>query len=253
MAGPGWGKAALDIRRALLPAGLALLCGACTVPGGKYDEMMASRGVAGASRESFTVCHGHGCRLRTQVDLTEREWAPVAGGVTPPVGLAGELRIRRRVSGVRSSRVSSAEKAKPFSSRIGTAIGLMEAAVGRQAGTSSDRGGTLNGFGVTAGGTTGFDDQFDCFDETTNTSVYLTLLAQAGYLKWHRIDGWAGRGSLIGSDGWPHQTAVIIALQSKRGYAVDSWFEDNGHAAYMVPLEEWHAGWIPPGFSDSPF
>ena len=223
MAGPGWGKAALDIRRALLPAGLALLCGACTVPGGKYDEMMASRGVAGASRESFTVCHGHGCRLRTQVDLTEREWAPPAASAA----------VERE--------------------RIGTAIGLMEAAVGRQAGTSSDRGGTLNGFGVTAGGTTGFDDQFDCFDETTNTSVYLTLLAQAGYLKWHRIDGWAGRGSLIGSGGWPHQTAVIIELKSRRGYAVDSWFEDNGHAAYMVPLEEWHAGWIPPGFSDSPF
>src|SRR5271167_2876593 len=39
--------------------------------------------------------------------------------VTPPVGLAGELRINSRVFGVISLRVSSAEKAKPFSSRIG--------------------------------------------------------------------------------------------------------------------------------------
>ncbi len=220
----------MDIRRALLQAGLALLCGACTVSGGRHDEMMAERGVAGASRESFTVCHGHGCRLRTLVDLTERDWAPVADLFAEPAASAAVER-----------------------DRIATAVGLIEAAVGRQAGTAGDVGGTLNAFGVTGGGTTGFDNQFDCIDETTNTSVYLTLLAQAGYLKWHHIDGWAGRGSLIGSDGWPHQTAVIIALQSKRAYAVDSWFEDNGHAAYMVPLDAWYAGWVPPGFTDSPF
>ena len=106
---------------------------------------------------------------------------------------------------------------------------------------------------MTVGGTTGFDDQFDCYDETTNTSTYLTLLAQAGYLQWHRIHGWAGRGSLIGSDGWPHQTAVIVELQSRRAWAVDSWFEDNGRAAHVVPLDVWYAGWVPKGFTDSPF
>ncbi len=46
-----------------------------------------------------------------------------AFGVTPPVGLAGELRIKSRVCGVISERVSSAEKAKLFSSRIGTGTG----------------------------------------------------------------------------------------------------------------------------------
>ena len=220
----------MDIRRAFLPSGLALLVTACTVPGGKYDEMMADRGVAGASRESFTVCHGHGCRLRSQVDLAGRPWAPVADLFATP---SADAAIERE--------------------RIATAIGLIEDAAGRKAGTSRDVGGTLNAFGVSSGGTTGFDDQFDCFDETTNTMVYLTLLAQAGYLKWHRIDGWAGRGSLIGSDGWPHQTAVIQELATGRSYAVDSWFEDNGHAAYMVPLDAWYAGWVPEGFSDSPF
>ena len=47
-----------------------------------------------------------------------------AFGVTPPVGLAGELTISNRVRGVISFNVSSAEKAKPFSSRIGTGIGF---------------------------------------------------------------------------------------------------------------------------------
>ncbi len=41
-------------------------------------------------------------------------------GVTPPVGLAGELTMISRVWGVISESSSSALKAKPFSSRIGT-------------------------------------------------------------------------------------------------------------------------------------
>ena len=45
-------------------------------------------------------------------------------GVTPPVGLAGELTMSSRVCGVISLSVSSAENAKLlFSSRIGTGIG----------------------------------------------------------------------------------------------------------------------------------
>ena len=45
-------------------------------------------------------------------------------GVTPPVGLAGEFRISSRVLGVINFSVSSAENAKPFSSRTGTGMGL---------------------------------------------------------------------------------------------------------------------------------
>ena len=44
--------------------------------------------------------------------------------MTPPVGLAGELTMSSRVRGVISFSVSSAENAKPFSSRIGTGTGL---------------------------------------------------------------------------------------------------------------------------------
>ncbi len=46
-----------------------------------------------------------------------------AFGVTPPVGLAGELTMRSRVAGVISDSVSAAENAKPFSSRTGTGTG----------------------------------------------------------------------------------------------------------------------------------
>lgn len=199
-----------------------LLAGAlagCSAPGGDYDALMAEREVVGAQRDAFTVCHGHGCRLRTSVGLTERDWDPVADLFAEP---AADARIER--------------------GRIATAIGILEAAVGRKAGTAKDRGGTFNAMSG--------NDQFDCYDETTNTSVYLTLLARAGYLTWHKLQGWAGRGALI--DGaWPHQTAVVVEIASGRAYAVDSWFEDNGRAAHVVPLEVWRAGWKPEGFSDS--
>ena len=206
-------------RLPVLPAfALVLLLGACSAPGGDYDRMMADRHVVGARQNAFNICHGHGCRLRSQVGLTDLEWDPVADLFAEP---APNARIER--------------------GRIAMAIGILEAAVGPKAGTSGDRGGTFN---AVSG-----NDQFDCFDETTNTSVYLTLLARAGYLKWHKLQGWAGRGALI--DGaWPHQTAVVEEIATGKNYAVDSWFEDNGRAAHVVPLDQWRDGWRPAGFHD---
>jgi hypothetical protein len=205
----------------VLPGLVALGLAACGTPGGGYDSLMAERQVVGAQREAFSICHGHGCRLRTAVGLTELEWDPVADLFAEP---APDARIER--------------------GRVAMAVGILESAVGRKAGTAADRGGTFNAMSG--------NDQFDCYDETTNTSVYLTLLARAGYLKWHKLHGWAGRGALI--DGaWPHQSAVILEIASKRAYAVDSWFEDNGRAAHVVSLEEWRAGWKPAGFSDTIF
>lgn len=206
-----------------LPAlliGAALLgLSACAAPGGDYDDLMNQRGTVAAGKESFAICHGHGCRLRSQVGLTDLEWDPVADLFAEPAASAA---IER--------------------GRIATAIGLIETEVGRKTGTWEDEGGTLN---AVSGNT-----QLDCVDETTNTSIYLTLLARHGYLKWHKIEGWAGRGALIDGS-WPHQTAVILDKESKEPYAVDSWFEHNGRAAHVVPLAAWRDGWKPEGFSDS--
>lgn len=204
----------------MMSAATLLALGACgSSPGGGYDKLMAERQVAGAERDAFTLCHGHNCRLRTGVALTERDWQPLAELFADP---AADARIER--------------------GRIAMAIGILEAAVGPKAGTTGDRGGTFNALSG--------NDQLDCYDETTNTSVYLTLLARAGYLKWHKLEGWAGRGAMI--DGaWPHQSAVILEIATKRAWAVDSWFEDNGRAAHVVPLEDWRRGWKPEGFSDS--
>ncbi|WP_299616002.1 hypothetical protein [Pelagibius sp.] len=206
------------VRKAAVAAGLLLLAG-CGTPGGDYDELMAERNFLGAKPEGFAICHGHGCRLVSEVSLTEAEWHPVAELFAEPAASADIERAR-----------------------IAMATAILEQAVGRKTGTHRDEGGTFNAFSG--------NSQLDCVDETSNTSVYLTLMAKAGYLKWHKIRGWAGRGIFIDGE-WPHQSAVVEELQSKRAYAVDTWFEDNGRPAHVVPLEDWRDGWIPAGFVDS--
>ena len=38
---------------------------------------------------------------------------------------------------------------------------------------------------------------------------------------------------------------VVTDTKTKERYAVDSWFEDNGAPAHIVPLETWRNGWHP--------
>ena len=205
--------------RPVLAGGMMALLAACGTPGGDYDALMAERNFTGAKLENFSICHGHGCRLVSQVSLTEMDWDPVADLFAEPAASADIERTR-----------------------IAMATAILEEAVGRQTGTHDDEAGTFNAISG--------NNQLDCVDETSNTSVYLTLMARAGYLKWHKITGWAGRGLLIDGE-WPHQSAVVEEMKTGKAYAIDTWFEDNGRPAHVVPLETWRAGWIPPGFVDS--
>ncbi len=203
----------------VLAAGLLLGLAACGTPGGDYDALMAQRNFTDAKPDGFEICHGHGCRLTSEVSLTAVEWDRVADIFAEPAASADIERAR-----------------------IAMATAILEETVGRKTGTHKDLGGTFTAFSG--------NHQFDCVDETSNTSVYLTLMAKAGYLRWHKLEGWAGRGLLLDGD-WPHQTAVVTEIKTGKAYAVDTWFEDNGRPAHVVSLEEWRAGWIPPGFVDS--
>jgi len=203
----------------LLALGLLALLGACGSPGGDYDKLMAERNFAGAKPERFSICHGHGCRLVSDVSLSDLEWHKVGALFAEPAASADIERAR-----------------------IAMATAILEEATGRQTGTSVDTAGTFNAISGNA--------QLDCVDETSNTSVYLTLLAKAGYLKWHKLKGWAGRGILIDGS-WPHQTAVVVEIKTGKAFVVDTWFEDNGRPAHVVSLESWRDGWKPPGFVDS--
>ncbi len=163
--------------------------------------------------EAFAVCHGHGCEQRTPVSLTPAEWARVAALFRPP---PADAAAERRA--------------------VACAVGLLERLVGPRTGTAGDLGGTFPGLGRPG--------QMDCVDEASNTGTYLRMLADAGLLRFHVPDGRATRGYFV--MGWPHTTAVMRERGTGRRWAVDSWFEDNGRPARIVPLGLWRRGWRPP-------
>lgn len=163
----------------------------------------------------FSICHGHTCSRIATTGLGPSDW--------------------RRATADLREKAATPELERE---RIARAVGIMEQVVGIKTGTASDRAGNLAGLGQAG--------QMDCVDEATNTSVYLTLFANAGLLHWHEVHHRTSRG-FINLRG-PHSTAVIRDRSSGEYYAVDSWFRDNGEPAYVIPLSTWRWGWTPPGW-----
>jgi len=162
---------------------------------------------------AFQVCHGYGCRLRTEVALDAKQWARVRALFADPAPNAEAERMR-----------------------VAGAVGLIETLVGPKAGTSNDR--------AEAAFLSLDPGQLDCIDEAVNTSTYIALLERDGLLRRHRLDAPARRGFVI--DGaWPHNTAVIRETATDRAYAVDSYFRPNGAGAVVIPVRRWRAGWRP--------
>jgi hypothetical protein len=161
--------------------------------------------------QRFSVCYDNGCRSLAIVSLSEAQWELVKAALLP-----------------------AAESAADEREHLREAIALMEKFAGEATGTWKDKGGTFN---------FGSDGQMDCIDESTNTTLYLTLFQRYDLLHHHRVVDRATRGWFI--FGWPHATAVIREIAGTARWAVDSWFLDNGEPPYVLPLEVWRAGWRP--------
>jgi len=164
----------------------------------------------------FEICQGGGCTESTVTSLNDSEWQLVAK--------------------LFKLTVSNAEEERK---QIARAIGLLEEIVGKKVGTAGDRAGTFDN-GEYIG-------QQDCNDEAINSTTYMRLLQQNGYLKFHEIEDMRTRNFFF--TGWPHTTAVIRETKTGARFAVDSWFYDNGHAATIVPFAQWKANYQP---ADSP-
>jgi hypothetical protein len=157
----------------------------------------------------LTVCHGFGCRLRTEV----------AFSASDRMKMAQMLR---------------AGQASPASERraIAAAVAWLDRRVGPAAGTQHH---------VARAGLAQMsnpDSQFDCIDASRNTTSLLLVLDELHLLKHHRVGQPAARGALL--DGrWPHATAVVAELVSQKEWAVDSWTHAAGERPDIIPLEQW--------------
>lgn len=166
------------------------------------------------STENFDHCYGYGCVKKTKIDFDAKNWTEI-----------------QRI--MRDSKTAEKER-----ENIKKAIGAFERIVGEKAGTKTDKGGTFAKM-------LSKDTQQDCVDESLNTTIYLTIMQQKGLLKFHQVSAPNVRLPIIHAGRWPHQTAVMQDIKSKKLYAVDSWFHDNGHNAEIVTLESWKDGWKP--------
>jgi hypothetical protein len=164
----------------------------------------------------FSVCQGGGCAKLSQLALEQADWQPIA-----------------------TLFAQAPENAKIEREYIAKSIGMLEQIVGNKTGTSNDRAGTF--------GNSDFSGQQDCNDEAINTTTYMRLLKQAGYMRFHEIEDMRTRNFFF--TGWPHTTAVIHEIKTKQRFAVDSWFYDNGMPATVVPFEVWKDNFFP---ADSP-
>jgi len=162
--------------------------------------------------QGFSICYGHTCKYQVNVSLNEGEWST----------------IRQLFESQTDSPLTEREQ-------IRIAIGMLEDIVGNKTGTANDKGENFQGLG--------YKGQMDCVDESTNTTVFLTLLQDDNLLRWHVVDYRTSRG--IFSLQVPHFTAVIRDTESQIRYAVDSWFLDNGKPPFILPLSTWKKGWKP--------
>ena len=160
---------------------------------------------ASPAPDVFPVCYNHECSRQQLVRLNDQQRQSTRDLFSPAATSGAEERamIRR-------------------------AIAQMKEFNGVLAGTSADRGGNVAGAGLPR--------QMDCIDESTNTTIYLTLLQQDGLLRWHELQERAERSKWVIDIHW---AAVIRESVSGQGWAVDSWFLDNGEPPYIQRLEDW--------------
>lgn len=165
------------------------------------------------SPQNLTLCTNFGCTKQRSSSFSTGEWAQIENLFLPAPETADQERIQ-----------------------IAKAIALMESQQGPKVGTQNDL--AENGFGIGVEGS-----QLDCVAETSNTSIYLTLLENAELLKFHTVTGHAHRGPFTLN--LPHNTATIKEKTSDKAFAIDSWYSANGQLPWVTPVENWLTGASP--------
>ena len=182
------------------------------LPAASADVFVRDDIITDPTYQHFSVCYEYTCQQVVNRSLHPDEW-------------------RRITAPLRVHQPTAADERDA----IAVTVGKMESVVGLLTGTDGDRGGNLAGFGQSG--------QMDCIDESTNTTSYLTMLADDGLLKHHTVLDRATRFGLFA--GAPHTTAVIRETGTGSRFAVDAWFFDNGVPPAVIDLQAWKAGWKP--------
>ena len=202
----------------VLCAGLCLLTSACVTA--TPQDYLKMHDIAPPTPQNFTHCYDYGCQTKVTLSLPETTQRSLYQIFTPPPQNAAQER-----------------------EKISKAIGRFETDIGQITGTKNDKYGTFRLYQDGTPESRRF--QQDCVDESTNTTTYLSLLHQMGLLHFHSPSFPSSRQPFLSGGSWWHQSATIKDNKTGRRYAVDSWFDNNGHPAHIVTLDQWHDGWKP--------
>lgn len=190
----------------LLSALAPTLCvaGTADVVAATFDEYS----VGAPTPQQVVVCHGFGCKYRTEVGLSAADRSKLA-------------------------QIMAGGKSSPAAERqaIAGAWAWFDRRIASDAGTRNHV--------AAAGAQYMFDArQFDCVDSSRNTTSLLLVLDQLGLLRFHAVDVPESRGALV--DGRPfHYTAVLREKANGVKWAVDSWTRAYGQPAEVMTLDRW--------------
>lgn len=169
-----------------------------------YDEFSVSP----PTPASLFVCHGFGCKYRTEVALGPKDRAT----------------LKQFLAGGKAS--AAAER-----TAIGKAGAWFDKRIAPAAGTQ--------GHVARAGAKYMYDNgQFDCVDSSRNMTSLLLVLEQMKLLRHHDVDVPVARGYIIDTRP-PHVTAVLTEKAGGKKWAVDSWTRAYGQAPEILPLSVW--------------
>ncbi len=203
--------------KAIWLGGLLILT-ACA--GGNNIDYLRMRDIPAPTIKRLTHCYNYGC--------AKRETLGVPSATLKKINSIFAL---------------SSKNKKEEQRRIIQSLQIFETDIGEITGTKNDIRGTFRAYQNDSPEAKSF--QQDCIDESTNTTTYLTLLNNLGYLKFYIPAFPANRQPFTSKAPWWHQTATMTDKETGERYAVDTWFENNGKAGYIVPLGEWKSGWKP--------
>jgi hypothetical protein len=175
----------------------------------QHDAQYGELSLSVPSPQGLTVCHGFGCRDRTEIALS----------------VPDRTRLTQLLGAGRAS--AAAER-----DAISAALVWFDRRVAPQAGTTGH---------VARAGLKQMDNpstQYDCIDSSRNTTSLLLILDDMGLLKFHQVELPAARGALI--DGrWPHATGVVSERTSGKKWAIDTWTRPFGERPEVMPLDLW--------------
>ncbi|MEM7469212.1 MAG: hypothetical protein AAF387_20335 [Pseudomonadota bacterium] len=82
----------------------------------------------------------------------------------------------------------------------------------------------------------GIEGRTDCVDNATNTTTFINVLIDLGYLNdWHVVKPAVRKPLDINRVHW---TAVVSDVNNRQ-WSVDSWFRRHGHLPFVMPLNNW--------------